>query len=117
MGWTGDLWWKKRIYMARLKAKSRCASSNIPFDIESSELVGLYEQNGGRCSLSGLPFKQTSNRGQAGMFSISLDRVRPELGYVSGNVRLILNCLNAMKGTETDEELIVVCKHVAERFK
>ena len=113
MGWTGDLWWKKRIYMARIKAKERATKLNIPFDIDSADLVRLYEDSGGTCALSLIPFRQTTNPGRADIMSISIDRVRPEHGYVRGNVRLVLHGLNALKGMGTDEELTEICKAVA----
>lgn len=49
------------------------------------------------------------------MRSLSIDRVKPELGYTQDNVRFILHCLNAMKGNGTDGQVLEICKLVAER--
>lgn len=51
------------------------------------------------------------------MWSPSLDRKDPNKGYTEENTRLILNGLNALKSTGTDEELIEICRAVMENAK
>lgn len=73
----------------------------------------LIEKSGQRCALSGLPFRN----GGLNPYSPSLDRIKPELGYVPGNVRVILHGLNSLKSTGTDEDVVAICRAVVEKHK
>jgi hypothetical protein len=75
----------------------------------------MWDDQGGRCELSNIEFRPVETKGKATLFSPSLDRVKPELGYVPGNVRFILNGLNNLKGSATDEDLFLVCEAVMEK--
>lgn len=47
-------------------------------------------------------------------FSISIDRIKPELGYVPGNVRFLLAGVNDLKGTGTDEDVLTIAHALVE---
>lgn len=82
-------------------AKVRADKQGVPFDLTLEDVMVL----GDVCALSGLPFEITNSPGHPCPYSPSLDRVKPQLGYVRGNIRLILNALNAMKGAGTDDDM------------
>lgn len=75
------------------QAASRAKAKNLPFDLyEYKELLFARFKNG--CELTGLSF-DFSVQGKGGAWnSPSIDRVKPELGYVYTNVRLVLWSLN-----------------------
>ena len=83
------------------RAKARAAAKDLPFDIEPSDIVIPTH-----CPILGLPLEH--HRGRSGAFkaSPSLDRIEPELGYVKGNVRVVSQLANAMKGAASPEELL-----------
>lgn len=93
---------------AVLSAKKRAEVKSVPFDITTEYVRSL----GNTCALSRLEFRDPRIPGQADLFSPSLDRIKSELGYVEGNVRLILHCLNSMKGSGTDEEILTIMEAV-----
>ena len=39
----------------------------------------------------------------------SIDRIKPELGYIKGNVRLVTYQVNMAKGVYTDEDFFTMC--------
>lgn len=108
---------KRSIITAFAKARKRAEKLGIPFDVPKGTTLSLYDQSGGVCAVSGLPFKVTTT-GVCTPFSPSLDRVKPELGYVVGNIRLVLHGVNSLKGdTDDDSDLVDICKAVVGRHK
>lgn len=99
---------------ALFNARKKSAVRGIPFLIDFEHLCKLVDESDGRCALSGLPFAK-GPPGMKGVYSPSLDRIKPELGYVPGNVRVILDAVNGAKSTGTDEDLIMICHAVAAR--
>ena len=57
------------------------------------------------CQLSGLPFIKGDP-----IYGPSIDRIDNSVGYVDGNVRLILLSLNKGKGVGTDETLLTIAR-------
>lgn len=90
-------------------ARFRANANGIPFDLDPQ----WARQQPDECALSGIPFRK--GEGKLSIYSPSLDRKRPELGYTKDNCRFILAGLNALKGSDTDEDLISVCCAVVER--
>lgn len=56
----------------------------------------------GFCEMTGLPFNQGDEK--RAWNSPTIDRIKPELGYVIGNVRVICWCLNAALGDWGEDE-------------
>lgn len=87
----------KRIYQ---RCKSRAKIAGIPFNLDIEDIVVPTH-----CPVLGIPLKTSS--GRQGYFpeSPSLDKIRPHLGYVKGNVRVISARANLLKNNATIEEL------------
>lgn len=77
-------------------AKDRAKELSVPFDLDQHVEHYRNAVKAGTCELTGLPF--VAGTGRRSPFSPSLDRVRPELGYVHGNVRAVVWALNAGMG-------------------
>lgn len=73
--------------------RGRAMSRSLPFNLKLSYIEKVMRS--GVCEISGLPFQYTERRGP---FSMSIDKIKPELGYVAGNVRAVLWCVNAALG-------------------
>lgn len=72
-------------------------------------------QAGYRCKVTGRAFDiDFRTRGAGGThYAPSPDRIVPELGYVRGNVRWILWCINRGKGEMLAEDYLEICRMVA----
>lgn len=114
-GWKSENWVKTALYVAVCGARKRAEKKGVPFRMDSGHVMRVLESQGGVCALSGLPFRKTDVKGQKSAYSPSLDRIKPELGYVEGNVRVILDGLNSLKAHGTDEDLTAICRAVVEK--
>lgn len=85
------------------RIKHRAKKNNIPFNL-TLEDIKIPEI----CPVLGIPL--IKNHGHSGYFvdSPSVDRIKPELGYIKGNVRVISNRANLLKNDATVEELELV---------
>jgi hypothetical protein len=79
-------------------AKRRARELGILFDIVPEDLLPLPEV----CQFTRLPFDFTPKGGKASPQSASLDRIKPDRGYVRGNVRVISYKANTLKNDCTD---------------
>jgi len=88
-------------------AKRRAKALNLPFAITKDDLyIPLV------CPVLGIPIHVVSGRAaRAG--SPSVDRVVPEVGYVSGNVCVISHRANLIKNNATEGEHRQVADYVA----
>lgn len=80
------------------RARKRAKDRGLPFAISKSSIA--IPPN---CPALGLPIKFGGRRSQ---LSPSLDRIVPERGYVDGNVRVISDRANRLKGKRTLNELL-----------
>lgn len=80
------------------RAKKRAAYQNLPFNLTLDDI-----QIPKACPIFGIPLKV--NAGRYGNDSPSLDKIIPDLGYVSGNVIVISQRANILKRDATLEEL------------
>lgn len=89
-------------------AKKRADDKGVPFDIEPSDLTMPDV-----CPVLGIEFKWGFGKmGWRNMHSPSLDRIKPQLGYVRGNVRVISIRANHIKGNATISEMQAVLDYM-----
>lgn len=81
----------------------RCRKAGLPFDIPVGFLDNLYVKQEGLCFYTSRPL---SWGGPLSQNSLSIDKVVPRLGYVSGNVVLCTAKANSVKSNITLEELL-----------
>jgi len=107
---SGYMWGLiKETYKKSKKAKS--------FNITLDYIWKLYEEQGGRCAISGLPidFAVTNEKHKAGESSASLDRIDSNGGYVVGNVQWLHKEINRMKLDFPQSRFIDLCRIVTEK--
>lgn len=78
-------------------AKKRAKVNGRAFTIDPDFVTSLWGQQHGLCAVSGLPMIPDAPKPEQGTrspYTPSIDRIRPELGYVPGNVRLVLTAVN-----------------------
>lgn len=92
-------------------AKARATQSGVPFDLDYRYVVGITPDV---CPVFGTPFAFVDN-GHVQMESATLDRMRPELGYVVGNVVVISMRANTIKSNATSREVTRVAEWMQEQ--
>lgn len=106
-------------YFSTIIARAR--KRNIVFDITIEELSSVWEEQNGKCALSGLPIEHAKylgirNCGQKYGFlpgTASLDRINSKMGYVKGNVQWVHKDINRMKLNHSEEYFIELCDLVS----
>lgn len=94
------------------EARSKSLIKNLPFNIDFQYVYNLCKT--GKCDITGIGFNTTSGKNPC---SPSLDRIVPKLGYVRGNVRVILWALNAFKNEWSDSEIYPIAKQFCKSYE
>lgn len=81
-------------------------------DINSDDILELYEATDGRCSFTGIKMACYAHP----CFSISIDRINNSVGHVVGNVRLVLKSINRAKRNYNDDDFIVWLNDTKESY-
>lgn len=98
--------WARNLGVRQAHAKKR----GIPFTLKVADAKAVWT---GKCAITGLLFDMRTGLGAGPRpFSPSLDRIVPSLGYVPGNIRFVLQCVNAFRGTMNDGEMASVAKAI-----
>lgn len=106
-GWARSHYVKSRMKTILREARKRAKEKGVPFDLTEADLI-IPEF----CPVFG--WRMEVGVGMRRDNSPSLDRVRPELGYVKGNVRVISWRANKLKSNSTVEELTLVLAYMQE---
>lgn len=85
--------------------KCRCRKNNIPFNVSVKDFTEFPTH----CPDLRVPLIY-GNKAKASPHSATVDRIIPELGYVSGNVRIISYRANVMKQNASLEEMKTIAE-------
>jgi hypothetical protein len=96
-------------------ARDRARRNKLPFDLDRQFVREKLE--GGVCELSGLRIERAApGKRRTHPYAPSLDRIKPELGYIKSNVRLICFAVNRARSDWGDEVLLTIAsglvKHI-----
>ena len=85
--------------------------------LTAADLNSVYDQQAGRCALSGMPldiadYPSHACRRPSGPWKISIDRLDNSLGYVKGNVRLVTQMANLCRNVYSDDDVRTFAKAV-----
>ena len=83
-------------------AKTRAIEKNLEFNIDLEYLLELYYKQKGLCFHTGSLLSLLSNK----FYTISIDRLNNNLGYIKGNVVLTYVYFNKKKGKEHTKDYI-----------
>lgn len=92
-----------RSAMARMPTKN-------PITIH--ELWKVYDDQKGKCALSGIRMTWINGTRKPLPTSISIDRINNGKGYTKKNVRLVCYSINSFRQTMTDKELLIMAKAI-----
>jgi hypothetical protein len=111
-GVSGDMWYK----IINSGIKTRIKRSNMDCDITKEYINQLFENQKGRCALSGLEItlpKTWRDR----KYTASLDRINSDIGYLKNNIQWVHKHINVMKNIFTQNMFIFMCKEVSKNIK
>jgi hypothetical protein len=95
-------------------AKNRAVRKKVPFELTNEDVKKLQAViDIGVCQISGLSFA-TGVRFRDPR-SPSIDRIKPELGYVPGNVRIVLWAVNVGMATWGFDEYFAVARAIVDK--
>lgn len=86
----------------RNKAKTNQHIKYREYNLTVEYLVDLWQKQNQRCALTG---KQMTYKFR-NLFSVSIDRIDSDVGYIEGNVQLVCQAANYAKNNFTNEEFI-----------
>lgn len=87
-------------------------SRNLEFNITKEYIWNIYENQNGKCALSGLLI-EFGTKDAHEIKTASLDRIDNSKGYIEGNVWWVDKKINQMKLDFTVNEFIEMCNKVA----
>jgi hypothetical protein len=93
--------------MAVKSAKARAKEKNLPFDLTLADLGSPTH-----CAVTGIEFDLSCSFREGNIFVPSLDRIDPALGYVKGNVRVVVHGYNLAKHTGTDSDVMKLARAI-----
>lgn len=103
--------------------KSRVNKKDIELDpgVDIDFLMRVFEEQKGFCAVSGLPMTWmheglSSNHGSRRGTNISIDRIDPDKGYTTENVRLVCDRVNKMKSNMSDGDFYFWCAILTKQF-
>jgi hypothetical protein len=94
-----------------LKNKRKKEGFEWDKDLTSEDLYEIWEEQLGRCALSGNYMTWQKGEGFSD-FNISVDRISPTGPYSRTNLQLVCYRVNIMKHVLTDHELYWWCKNI-----
>jgi hypothetical protein len=94
-------------------SRYRCKISKREHTIDTAYLKSLYIKQEGKCAITGTEMEiRGTNCAADSPYSISLDRIDSELGYIDGNVWLVCTGINLMKSRLSMDQFIDFCRKV-----
>lgn len=87
-------------------ARANAIQKKVPFNLTLQFVFDKMKS--GLCEETGLKF--VISKDVRNPFSPSIDKIIPSLGYIEGNVRIILWALNAFKSNYSDAEIYPIAK-------
>lgn len=94
--------WRSKAAAWVSQVRKRARDGNAPFSLTADDVMDLW-QNAETCPILGIPLF-SGRDGVSCPNSPSIDRLKPELGYVLGNVAVISQLANTIKSVGTAEQ-------------
>ena len=75
-------------------------------------IIGLHEQQGGRCALTGWELECKLERGVKNPRNASIDRIVAGGPYEIENIRLVCRAANCFRSDQSDQSLVEMCRAI-----
>jgi hypothetical protein len=102
-------------YFRRIRRTS--LDRGINFDISIKYIWDIYNQQNGRCSLTGLFIKFEPCGNNITKQTASVDRIDNTKGYIKGNIQIVHKRANVIKGNMSIDELKFWIYHMYKNLK
>lgn len=97
-----------------MQAKERVKKyGGVAMDIDRDYLYQMFKDQQGLCALSGALMKVE----KGAITCLSLDQIKPGLGYVKGNVQWVAWAVNRAKGDMDSDVFLDMCLQIVEYRK
>ncbi len=95
-------------------SRARAAKRGLDFDISKEYIMGLFREQDGKCFYSGASMNVVKGDGEVfhDPLKMTLDCIRPSLGYTKGNVVWCAFCVNSFKQKMSIDQMIVICNGI-----
>ena len=94
-------------------AKSRAKKQGIDCDITREWVINKFNEQGGKCAMSGIPFQMAYEMGGRREHALSLDQIVPSGGYTEKNTQLVVWAVNEMKKRMPLQKFVGLCCAIA----
>jgi len=95
----------KKIRALYVYARRRARDKGLEFSITENDVHYIYMRQEGFCAVSDVKLNfDTLGKSKTVLDGISLDRIDPQKGYTTNNIRLVCWAVNAMKYNMSDTE-------------
>lgn len=98
-----------------LAAKNRASSKGIEFQLSLQDLTKLWDKQGGKCAISGIPMTYELNQGRV-FSNVSIDQVVPGKGYIPENIQLVCMAVNQIKSDFDMQTVLYICKQIINNY-
>ena len=99
-----------------LGAKDRATTKGIPFSISKEDLVELWNNQDGLCSISKIPMTFELDKGRV-FTNVSLDQKNPGQGYTKDNIQLVCSAVNQLKSNWDMDTVLYICKQIVNNYE
>lgn len=104
-----------KMQQALKSAKRRAKMHNRYCDIDIEYLFYIWQQQNGKCALTGIPMTYKFYEGRVNS-NLSIDRIDSTKGYTKDNIQLVCMAANQMKNDLPQEEFLNMCKLVISKL-
>lgn len=97
-------------FWKRFEDHSRRRNQSV--NLTRDEAQKIYDDQNGKCALTGVPLYFTKFRGNYKYCNASMDRIDSSKSYSKENVQWVHKKINIMKHTSSQEDFITLCRYV-----
>lgn len=87
------------------RLRVRCKKNDIPFELDFEEVLKLWDIQQGKCFYTDVLLTWCVGKGYNFQTALSIDKIVPEKGYISGNVVLCTSRVNTAKSNFALDEI------------
>ena len=93
------------------QAANRAKRDGLAFDLTEEWLRARWTNF---CEVTGIEFARGKGLGRPDKFSPSIDKIRPDLGYIQSNCRVVIWAFNRFKNSDSDDVVLRVAKAIVD---